>query len=294
MPWLVASMYRFTRLAEPGRIRDQLQIELSASVATGTVLVAGEGINATLAAFPGELESAIAAIESVAGIRFEHVNLTGAVTSPFNRLEVRVREEIVSLRHELPVVVDRHEGQYVGPQRWNELLDDPDVLVVDVRNGYETRIGSFAGAHDPQTGAFHDFPERMAALLEQEPARSVAMCCTGGIRCEKAAVWLRDFGIQQVYQLEGGILNYLAADLEDSRWHGECFVFDKRMSVTANLTTGTCTQCHNCRNALTEDDRESAHYEYGVSCPQCIDTLDAESARALRQRAAFISQRENS
>ena len=201
-------------------------------------------------------------------------------------------DEIVSLREPGTGAIAAGDPSHVDADRWHALLDDPDVLVVDVRNRYETRIGQFEGACDPGMDAFHEFPERMTALIEQHNPSAVAMYCTGGIRCEKAAVWVEAQGIDRVYQLDGGILGYLDAETSERRWRGECFVFDKRLSVGADRMPGHCVQCHNCREPLTPDDRASNDYEPGVSCPMCAESLDDQTRQTLRERAAFMSQSE--
>ncbi len=290
LPVSVASFYRFVSIAHTGRCRERIKGALEDLDVTGTVLIATEGINATLAGSADTLASSIDAIAAIAETSFSEVNVTGARVTPFRHLEVRLRSEIVSLRNaEQPGPSD--ESQYVGVDRWHALLDDPDVLVVDVRNDYETRVGGFAGAFDPGTESFHDFPDRMTPVLAREKPAAVAMYCTGGIRCEKAAEWVRAQGVDDVYQLEGGILSYLRSQPADSRWRGECFVFDKRVSVTSALAPGDCIQCHNCRTALTADDRASPEYEAGVSCPYCASGIDEDNRRMLRERTRFITAR---
>jgi UPF0176 protein len=176
-------------------------------------------------------------------------------------------------------------GTYVDAGDWNALIDDPDVTLVDTRNGYESAIGSFAGAIQPNTESFRDFPDYTKQHLDPNTHRKVAMFCTGGIRCEKSTAYLRQQGFDEVYHLRGGILKYLEEVPEaESRWRGECFVFDNRVSVNHALEKGSYDQCHACRLPITEDDKRSDHYQPGVSCPACYDSISADDKRRFQER----------
>ena len=183
----------------------------------------------------------------------------------------------------------RRTGTYVPPEEWNELIEDPEVLVVDTRNTYEVEVGTFPRAIDPGTDSFRDFPAFAAELAETDRGKPVAMFCTGGIRCEKATALMLELGFENVFHLEGGVLNYLKSVApEDNRWEGECFVFDTRVAVDRDLAEGGYVQCHACRRPLSSEDLASADYVPGVSCPRCIEEIDADRRERLEERAKQV------
>ena len=292
MVYTIAAFYRFTPLADVSALRLGLKQDLAALRLCGTLLLAPEGINGTLA---GE-ESAIDALLDLLGRRFglprEDVKLSYAAEKPFPRLQVRVKQEIITFRQPSadPSV---QAGTYVAPENWNALLADPDVLLLDTRNRYETRLGTFQDALLPQTEHFSEFAGYARRQLDPARDRKIALFCTGGIRCEKASAFLLSEGFAEVYHLKGGILKYLAeVPAEDSRWQGECYVFDHRMAVGQDLTTGRYAMCFSCGEALSEEDRAHARYEEGVSCGFCFaETTDADKAR-FRTRHAQMTQAE--
>ncbi|HEX7034543.1 MAG TPA: rhodanese-related sulfurtransferase [Pseudomonadales bacterium] len=283
----VMTGYRFVPLADLAALRDALERDAAAAGLRGTILLAEEGINMTLAG-PGEalagFHLALTAWPPFAGleVRFSEA---GDDIPVFRRLKVRIRPEIV--RFGQPgVAPHRRTGERVDPARWHALLDDPGVVVLDTRNDYEVAIGTFPGAVNPGTRAFRQFPAFVQRRLDPARHRRVAMFCTGGIRCEKASAWLLEQGFEAVYQLDGGILGYLdQVTPDESRWRGECFVFDQRVAVDQRLRTGSHRQCFACRRALSAADLESPHYREGVSCPYCIDEHDE------RRRAGFLERR---
>ncbi len=295
MAYTIAAFYRFTPLGDPAALRlEFLRLELKQELAAlglcGTLILALEGINGTLAG----TESAIDALLELLGRRFglppEEAKLSHAAEKPFPRLKVRVKQEIITFRQPQadPSV---QAGTYVAPEDWNKLLADPDVLLLDTRNRYETRIGTFQDALDPQIDHFTEFTDFVQQHLDPARDRKIAMFCTGGIRCEKASAFLLAEGFAEVYHLKGGIFKYLeAVPTEDSRWQGECYVFDQRMAVGQNLTTGRYAMCFSCGEALSAEDRAHAEYEAGVSCPLCFaSTTDADKAR-FRTRHAQMTQ----
>ena len=222
-------------------------------------------------------------------VKFSAANAANKV---FHRLKVRIKPEIVAMGR-TDVDVAAGTGEHVSAQRWNELLQDPQVPVIDVRNHYETGIGTFRGAIDPHTQSFREFPDFVAARLDPERHPRVAMFCTGGIRCEKASSYLLQQGFAEVYQLDGGILNYLAqVDAGDNLFDGECFVFDQRVSVTADLGEGEFVQCFACRRPLTPVDTQQPEYQQGRSCPYCFAELTAaqKAAFAERQRQVELAE----
>lgn len=286
----VASFYRFLDLQQPTRFRDALQQLCRGKGLLGTILVASEGFNGTVA---GEAEH----IEQVLGWIKSELALDGPVEArwtetseaPFRHLRVRLKREIVTLgRPDLRP----HEksGTYVDPLRWNELLDNPEVLVIDARNHYEHEVGTFPRAIDPATDSFREFPAFAAELAASSSNRPLAMFCTGGIRCEKATALMLELGFEEVYHLQGGILNYLERmSPENNRWDGECFIFDTRVALDKDLSDGGYVQCHACRRPLSSEELDSPDYREGVSCPKCVNELDEERAARLEERRKQVA-----
>ncbi len=281
----VVSFYRFSDVRNPAGLRDELQEFCDERGLLGTVLVAEEGVNGTLA---GEADSLRSVLPWLTGRLSLARQIDGRWTEtdepPFQRMRVKVKKEIVALGRP-DIRPDRKNIRHVGPREWNELITKRDTLVIDTRNHYEVEVGTFPYAIDPGTDAFREFPEFAEKLAQAGTARPVAMFCTGGIRCEKAAALMQDLGFAPVYQLEGGILKYLETVPEGGNlWRGECFVFDKRVAVDRDLAEGGYVQCHACRRPLSSDDLASPDYREGVSCPRCIGTLDKDRAERLEER----------
>jgi len=281
----VVSFYRFVALPRYRTLREPLLAAARECDLLGTVLLAPEGINATLAGRRDELQSLLAWLGGIEGLGELDGRWSRADEAPFRRLRVRLRSEIVSLgRPDVDAAADT--GERVAPAEWNRLIADPDTLVIDTRNGYEIDVGRFPGAVDPGTESFRDFPAFVRGRLAGERDRPIAMYCTGGIRCEKATAMMRAMGFQRVYQLEGGILAYLdeMSDSPDNRWQGECFVFDSRVAVDRRLAPGHYVQCHACRRPLSEEDVASPFYREGVSCPHCQGGIEPGRAERLAER----------
>lgn len=286
----VVSFYRFTDVAAPARLKGRLQVFCEKRRVLGTVLIAPEGVNGTLAGERAELQ---AVLDWIAGELATAEPITGRWTeaggAPFRRLRIRVRKEIVTLGRP-DIRPDRVTGRRVGVEEWNALVKDPDTLVIDTRNHYEFEVGTFRNAIDPQTDSFRDFPGYARKLAAANPDRKLAMFCTGGIRCEKATTLMMELGFRDVCQLEGGILRYLEEVPEgDNLWVGECFVFDTRVAVDRERTEAGYAQCHACRRPLGAADLASADYREGVSCPRCIGALEPERARRLEERRRQVS-----
>jgi len=286
----VVSFYRFVDVADPDDLRDRLQALCDERALLGTVLVAREGFNGTLA-------GAADAIHRVFDFLCDEFDLEGpldarwteAAEAPFRRMRVRRKKEIVTLgRPDISPLGGT--GKHVSPEEWNALLADPKVLVIDTRNQYEIEVGTFSGSVDPGTDSFRQFPAYAEKLSHEHGGRPLAMFCTGGIRCEKAAALMMQLGFDEVYQLQGGILNYLEQVRDaDSRWQGECFVFDSRVAVDHDRAEGGYVQCHACRRPLSSDDLASPDYREGVSCPNCIDQLEPERAVRLEERRRQVA-----
>lgn len=278
---VVAALYQFTPLPEFQDLQPRLQTLCKTAGVKGILLLAEEGINGTLAGTREGIDCLKAFLET----RFDALEYkeSWADEMPFNRMKVRLKKEIVTLG--VPGIdPSQTVGTYVDPQDWNALISDPDVLVLDTRNDYEVDIGTFPGALNPKTDSFSEFPH-FVKTLDKTKYRKIAMCCTGGIRCEKASSYMLSQGFEEVYHLKGGILKYLETiPAEKSLWEGECFVFDARVAVGQGLAKGHYALCHGCRNPLREEDMCSPLYERGVSCPQCSPTLSPKKREAARHR----------
>jgi len=295
-PVHILALYRFAAIVDRQVVRDRLEV-LCAPDVRGTLLVAHEGLNGTIAGPEAAVGRVVDGIRALPGFADLDIKRATASDMPFHRMKVRIKPEIVTMGlPELDPATDA--GTHVGPQDWNALIRDPDTIVIDTRNDYEGAVGAFVGAVQPNTGSFRDFPDWFRvegrALLEQTGARRVAMYCTGGIRCEKATAFLKAEGVQDVFHLQGGVLRYLQTTPEaDSLWAGECFVFDERVAVGHGLASGSHSLCRGCRMPVSEDGRASPRYVEGVSCDRCADVrTEADRARYLeRARQVEIATR---
>lgn len=264
MTYQVTTFYRFVPIEDLPQKQQAWQALCQTHQLKGTILLATEGVNATIAGESAAIESVIKAIQQDLGVDHFTRRDAWAETSPFQRLKVKIKPEIVTFGQ--PDLNPRDQGgTYVDPQRWNELLQDPTVTVIDTRNDYEVAIGTFQGAINPHTQHFREFPEYVQTQLNPQTTPKVAMFCTGGIRCEKATAYLRQQGFAEVYHLQGGILHYLETiPSEESLWQGECFVFDERVAVKSGLAVGSHCLCGNCGYPLSPDDQ---------TCPQCAAVI---------------------
>ena len=288
LPICVAALYRFARLEDCEAIRSMLAASCREHGIRGTIILAHEGINGTVAGSDAGIAAVLEAIRRLPGCADLDVKFSRAASLPFHRMKVRVKREIVTMgqRGIDPLA---SAGTYVEPEAWNALIADPETVVIDTRNDYEVAIGSFEGAIDPQTAGFRDFPEwfraNRAALESGGEKRRIAMFCTGGIRCEKSTAFLKHEGVEEVYHLKGGILNYLEKVPEDaSLWRGDCFVFDQRVAVGHGLAPGSYELCHACRRPVGEADRNSPLFEDGVSCPACHTERSEAQRASARER----------
>ena len=288
MPICVAALYQFTRFDDGEAVRGPLVRLCCGQGVKGTLLIAREGINGTIAGSDDAIGAVLAHIRTLPGCADLEVKLSRAATMPFHRMKVRIKREIVTMG-EPDIDPLTGVGHYVAPEDWNALIAEPGTILIDTRNDYEVAVGTFAGAIDPQTKSFRDFPtwfrERRDELLGQGVPPKVAMFCTGGIRCEKSTAFLKAEGLDEVYHLKGGILKYLeTVPAEESRWQGECFVFDQRVSVGHGLAPGSYELCHACRMPVNAGDRASPLYVEGVSCPAC------HADRSEEQRAGYAER----
>lgn len=290
-PIKVAALYRFVAFDAPGDLQPLVQAECDAGGIKGTILLANEGINGTIAGTPDAIDAVVAFLRALPGCAELDVKYSHANELPFYRMKVRLKKEIVTLGVD-GIDPKREVGTYVQPEDWNALISDPDTVLIDTRNDYEVAIGTFEGAVDPRTKAFRDFPAWFRENREElaQGKTKFAMFCTGGIRCEKSTAFLKAEGIDEVYHLEGGILRYLeTVPEEQSKWQGECFVFDERVSVKHGLELGEMELCHACRRPISVEDKISAHFIEGVSCPACHNERSEEDRARFAERQKQIA-----
>ncbi|QNE30705.1 rhodanese-related sulfurtransferase [Sphingomonas sp. NBWT7] len=286
-PIRVTALYQFATFDDPAAFRAPLEQTCRAAGVRGTLLLAREGVNGTIAGPPAGIDAVLAQLRALPGCADMPVKDAFIDAMPFHRLKVRLKQEIVSMG-EPDIDPARHAGTYVPPAEWNALIARPDTIVIDTRNNYEVAIGTFPGAVDPGTRSFRDFPAWFRAnrdALLADGVTKVAMFCTGGIRCEKSTAFLKREGVDDVFHLEGGILNYLeTVPAAESRWEGECFVFDERVAVGHDLAPGTHTLCRACRMPVSPADRASPLFEEGISCPRCHDARDQTQRQGYAER----------
>ncbi|WP_110649918.1 rhodanese-related sulfurtransferase [Salinicola peritrichatus] len=287
-PIVVAALYQFVTLDDHESLREPLLDEMKRLDVKGTLLLANEGINGTISGTRESIGALLAWLKRDARFAALDHKESYCDEHPFYRTKVKLKREIVTLGVE-GVDPNRRVGTYVEPEQWNELIDDPEVLVIDTRNDYEVAIGSFEGAVDPKTKSFREFPEYVKRHYDPSRHKKVAMFCTGGIRCEKASSFMLNEGFEEVFHLKGGILNYLEKVPEsETRWRGDCFVFDNRVTVRHDLSEGEYEQCHACRMPISAEDQTSDKYSPGVSCPHCWDSLPEKTRASARERQKQI------
>jgi len=285
---VVAALYHFVRLPDYQEIKGPLLDKCLAENITGTLLLAAEGINGTVAGSRSSIDNLLSYLKlDERLVNIEHKE-SFYEEMPFYRMKVKLKREIVTMGVE-GIDPNHIVGTYVEPKDWNNLISDPDVTVIDTRNDYEYAIGTFKGAKDPETKTFREFPQYVASNLKPEKNKKVAMFCTGGIRCEKSTAYLKEQGFDEVYHLKGGILKYLEeVPKDDSLWEGECFVFDNRVAVGHDLKKGSYDQCHGCRHPITEEDKQSEQYIPGITCPHCFDQQTPEQRQRFSERQKQI------
>lgn len=288
--YLVAALYKFVELPDFADLQSPIRAVCDENGVKGTLLLAAEGINGTIAGPEAGLRRVLAYLNGIPAFDGLVHKESWAKEPPFPRMKVRLKKEIVTMG--VPGIdPNQVVGTYVKPRDWNALISDPDVVVVDTRNDYEVAIGTFEGAVDPKTKSFREFPAWAEAHeSELRKPKKVAMFCTGGIRCEKSTAFMKEQGYDQVFHLEGGILKYLEeVPEEQSLWHGECFVFDDRVSVGHGLKPGPYDMCHACRRPISDEDKASTHYLKGVSCPHCFDETSEEQKARFAERQKQIA-----
>lgn len=291
--FVVAALYKFVSLPHYKDLQGPLKDLCDSHGIKGTLLLAEEGINGTIAGTREGIDAIYQFLTTNLHFEGAEYKESHADTMPFLRMKVRLKKEIVTLG--VPGVdPNKKVGTYVSPQEWNEIISDPDTILLDTRNDYEVGIGTFRGAIDPKTKTFREFPKFVEENYDPAKHKKVAMFCTGGIRCEKASSYMLEKGFETVYHLKGGILKYLEEiPQEESAWEGECFVFDERVGIKHGLEVGGYALCRSCRNPISEEDKLSEKYEEGVTCPHCYDTKsDRHKQRAAaRHRQVLLARR---
>jgi Predicted sulfurtransferase len=290
---VVCALYHFVRLEDFKSLRQPLLDLMQQQQVRGTLLLAHEGINGTIAGSRKGIDAVLEWLRRDSRLADLDTKESFSEEMPFYRSKVKLKKEIVTMGVE-GIDPKRVVGTYVEPEDWNDLISDPDVTLIDTRNDYEFNIGSFEQAVNPKTETFREFPDYVKDNLNPKKHKKVAMFCTGGIRCEKSTAYLKEQGFEEVYHLKGGILKYLKeVPKEETMWQGECFVFDNRVAVNHDLEKGQYDQCYACRYPITEDDKQSEHYQQGVSCPHCYDKTTEEQRQqfAMREKQMQLAKK---
>ena len=287
---LVAALYKFVEIDDLLSLQSNLYEICEKNNIMGTILIANEGINGTISGKTNEINQTISLLKSDKRFTNIEIKYSSSDKQPFHRMKVRLKKEIVTIG--LPEINPNNKvGTYVKPDDWNDLISDPNVVVIDTRNKYETKIGSFENALDPETSSFREFPDWVKKFKssKENANKKIAMFCTGGIRCEKASSLMKEEGFEDVYHLQGGFLKYLETiDKENSLWNGECFVFDQRVCLTDELEVGSYKMCFACRMPITEEEMQNEKYIEGISCIYCYDKTTKEKKERLGSRQKQI------
>ena len=285
---LVAALYKFVTVKDPPSLGQRLRQRCNSLEIYGTLVLACEGINGTIAGAHDGLLTFISELRSILGLHDLEPKFSVVADQPFRRLKVHCKDEIVTMGV-AGISPSTDAGTYLSPQQWNAMIASDDVLIIDTRNDYEVQMGTFKNAVSPGTTTFREFPQYVRRDLGPHKQKKVAMFCTGGIRCEKASAFMRGEGFSEVYHLQGGILNYLETmPAQESLWQGDCFVFDRRVAVDHALAPGQHTICDQCQRPLNQEDRSSPFFEQDVCCPLCFGTLSEDDKRDLRARSRIL------
>ena len=294
----IVALYKFCKISKPSYFQKVIKAELSALHILGTIIIGEEGINGTISGTESSLNKALSFLKSNNVFHDLDVKESISAKKPFLRLKIKIKEEIVSMGLK-KIDPTTQAGKYIDPEEWNSLINDKNTILIDTRNNYECLIGSFKNAINPKTNNFKEFPDWVDKQNFNEAdkkSKKFAMFCTGGIRCEKASSYMKNQGFKNVFHLKGGILKYLEnIDINDSKWNGECFVFDDRVSVKHDLSEGKYDLCHGCRTPITEQDKLSSNYVKGVSCHHCVNekTKDQVNRYKSRQKQINLAKTKN-
>ena len=286
--YVVYALYKFVTLKDFESLRKPLRDLMEQLQVRGTLLLAEEGINGTISGERAAMDQVIQWLRNDARMADLEYKESTHDEQPFHRIKVKLKKEIVTMGHE-DIDPNKVVGTYVDAKDWNDIIADPETVLIDTRNDYEYEIGTFKNAINPETETFREFPEYVKQNFDPKQHKKVAMFCTGGIRCEKASSFMKQQGFEEVYHLKGGILKYLEeVEQDESLWDGECFVFDDRVAVNHDLKKGAYDQCNACRYPITEEDKQHAHYVPGVSCHRCHDKLSDEQKARFAEREKQI------
>ena len=288
----IVALYKFCKIEDPIYFQKLIKAEFSSLHILGTIIIGEEGINGTISGNESSLNKAITSLTSINLFQDLDLKESYSAKKPFLRLKIKIKEEIVSMGLK-DIDPTTQAGQYILPDEWNNLLNNKDTVLIDTRNNYEYSIGSFENSINPETNNFKEFPNwvnKQGFNESDKKSKNFAMFCTGGIRCEKASSYMKNHGFKNVFHLKGGILKYLEnIDIKDSKWKGECFVFDDRVSVKHDLSEGEYDLCHGCRTPITEQDKLSSNYVKGVSCDNCINEKTIEQVNRYKSRQKQIN-----
>ena len=288
--FVVAALYRFVQLDDYEDLQKPIHDQMVEYGVCGSLLLASEGINGTVSGSREAIDQLLNYLRDDPRLSSLEVKESFALEAPFKRTRVRLKKEIVTMGVD-GINPNDSVGTYVDPKDWNKLISDPEVTVIDTRNDYEVAIGTFEGAMNPETESFRQFPAFVDNELDPQKHRKVAMFCTGGIRCEKSTAFLRSKGFDEVYHLKGGILKYLEeVPEEDSKWKGDCFVFDKRVSVGHNLELGEHLMCYGCGWPVDPEQQHDPKFVRGVQCPHCADQITEEQRSRFTERQRQIDE----
>ena len=294
----VAALYKFHSIENPLSVQQMLKSNLDDNLVTGTILIGKEGLNGTISASIKDMKKAISIVKSIKGFDDINIKYSKSKIKPFTRLKVKTKEEIVTIGDK-KLDPSINSGIYVEPKDWNSFIAKDDVLLIDTRNNYEYSIGTFKNSINPRTNNFREFPnwvKNQKFSNKDKKTKKVAMFCTGGIRCEKATSYMKKEGFKNVFHLKGGVLKYFEdISTDQSKWTGECFVFDDRVSLDHNLDEGSYDMCHGCRMPITKQDKESKYFIKGVSCPACFASkTDEQKSRYMsRQKQIDLAKSRN-
>ena len=282
----VFGFYKFIKIKSLKRNKDLLQKFLTSNNIRGTIIIAKEGLNGTISGGVKDIDKIIKKLKFLFSFKkFDNSNESKSKFQPFHKPKVKIKKEVVPMNLTLNSK-DRNIQTHLDPKEWNKLIKNKDTHIIDTRKPFEYKVGTFKKSVNPNINNFRDFPKYLNKLKKNKP---VAMFCTGGIRCEKTSVYLKKKGFENIFQLNGGILNYLKKIKKtESLWKGECFVFDNRISLKHELKIGTYSMCSGCRMPISPKDKRSNKYEEGVSCPNCRDKLTETQKSRFRMRQSQV------
>jgi len=295
---IVAALYKFSLIESPHILQSKIRRKLKSLSILGTILVGKEGLNGTISGKKENIDKAIKYIKNIDGFCDVDVKFSKSLVNPFIRLKIKLKDEIVTIGDK-SINPNKEVGKYVNPEEWNDLISNKNTILIDTRNNYEHSIGTFKNSLNPNTIKFREFPEwvkKQKFSDNEKQNRKFAMFCTGGIRCEKASSFMLKEGFKDVSHLKGGILNYFdSVPKNESKWKGECFVFDDRVSVKHDLTEGSYDMCHGCRMPITNEDKATDEYIKGVACPSCFfEKTEEQKARYMsRQKQVDLAKERN-